>query len=135
MSIVDFHAIPSRSMRRWFGLSLGLLLVIMSFPLAHFGGMAQAGLLAASIVLTVVYYGWPAAQLSIIRGWQVVTFPIAWLTGHALLSIVFFLVLTPIGLLLRFFRHDPLRLQKRDRSTAWQDHHQEEKPDRYFKQF
>ena len=40
--------------------------------------------------------------------WMALAFPIGWTVSHLLLLIVYYLVLTPIGLLMRLFGYDPL---------------------------
>ena len=63
-------------------------------------------------------------------------FPIGWTVSYLLLAAIFFLVLTPIGLVMRLFGRDPmLRALDRSAKTYWVPHNPGADPRRYFKQF
>ncbi|TWT82824.1 hypothetical protein CA13_42870 [Planctomycetes bacterium CA13] len=140
MPLIDLQSPPTESMQRWFGLSLGAVLAILAFSVVPSGAIRQA-ILSIGIFVTVVYYVMPSTKLPIIRAWQRITFPIAWTVGHFLFGIVFFALVTPIGLLLRVFGHDPLRLRKTDGTTSfWKDRParsdaNKEDPRQYFRQY
>lgn len=78
----------------------------------------------------------PVVRRPIFVGWMCAAFPIGWTISHVLLACIFFLIITPIGCLLRLCGHDPLK-RKFDRtaSTYWVPHSAGEKNDRYFRQF
>ena len=63
-------------------------------------------------------------------------YPIGWTVSHLALAVVYYLVVTPIGLLMRLFGRDPMR-RKFDPSatTYWQPHESPDEPERYFRQF
>ena len=121
MPLIDLDEAISESMRRWFGLSLGIVFALIAYVIAP-SGMIRSGLLIAAGFVPAIYYLVPQSKLPIIRGWQRITYPLAWTVGHLLFGMVFFLVLTPIGLALRIFKYDPLRLSKnRQDETQWID--------------
>ncbi|MBB3209506.1 hypothetical protein FHS27_005346 [Rhodopirellula rubra] len=140
MPLIDLHAAPNKSMRRWFGLSLGIVLAILAIMAAP-AGMFRQAIFVGAVSVVGVYYLSPRTQLPIIRGWQWITFPIAWLVGHFLFGMVFFGIITPLGFLLRLFGHDPLNLRRENHvKSAWEDKAcvkdvGNEDPTRYFKQF
>ena len=43
---------------------------------------------------------------------MIVTFPIGWVVSHVLLTIMFYVVFTPLGLVFRFLGRDPLLLRR-----------------------
>ncbi len=135
MPLVDLQAPPSEATRRWFGLSLCIVLLFLALLLGNLGDALTIVLLVAAGLVLAAYYGRPGWQLPIIRGWQIMTFPIAWIVGQFLLSLIFFGVVLPIGLLLRLFRYDPLRLRKTGQTNHWQDRPPAPTSDRYFQQF
>ena len=68
--------------------------------------------------------------------WMMLAFPIGWLISHVLLLSIFYLVLTPIGLVMRLFGYDPMKLQfDRAAKSYWVPHDPEADPARYFKQY
>ena len=136
MALIDHKAAPTPSMLRWFGLSLGILLLILGYGLSH--ASATGGYLVAGtgVVVTTIYYAIPSAQASIIRAWQVITFPIAWLLGHLLLGGVYFLVFLPIGIVMRLVGYDPLELKSwNEKHSTWRSRESKRNADSYFKQF
>lgn len=62
-----------------------------------FGAVGAAGLL------------WPPSVRPIYRAAMVITRPIGFVVAQVLLSLLYFLVLTPVALLLRATGHDPLQ--------------------------
>lgn len=69
-------------------------------------------------------------------GWMEAVAPMGWTVSHLVLALVFFLVLTPIGLLLRATGRDSLRLRRGAAgSTGWLEHSTPSDARRYFRQF
>ena len=64
------------------------------------------------------------------------TYPIGWTLSHLVMAIIYYLVLTPIGILLRLVGHDPLcRSFEPTRQTYWVERRPPEHKGRYFRQF
>lgn len=53
--------------------------------------------------------------------WMGLVNALGWLNTRLLLGLVYFLVITPIGVVMRFVGRDPLDRQLRDRSSYWVD--------------
>jgi len=137
MAMVEINWNPSRRELRQFGL---LCLVIFGAMAAwgyfHDGSRLAMRLLAiASIGGGTLAIVAPQALRPIFVGWMVAAFPIGWTVSHLLLGLIFFGVLTPVGLLMRLFGYDPMeRTLDRNAGTYWQEHEQAEVK-RYFRQF
>lgn len=69
-------------------------------------------------------------------GWMLLMFPFGWLISHALLAIIFYLVMMPIALVMRLVGYDPLQ-RKFDRTarTYWTKRAADSDVRRYFRQF
>jgi hypothetical protein len=68
--------------------------------------------------------------------WMALAMPIGWAVSHLILLAVFYLVITPIGLVMRACGYDPLeRRFDRTAKTYWHDLEQNPTFDQYFKQF
>jgi len=52
-------------------------------------------------------------------GLILLTFPIGWVVSHLLLGLIFYGLVTPIGLILRISGHDPLQLKKPSGNSVW----------------
>ena len=69
-------------------------------------------------------------------GWMVLAFPIGWLISQVMLLAIFFLVLTPAGILFRLKGRDLLaRKPSPGRSTFWTDKSMPKDVRSYFRQF
>ncbi|MBT8099844.1 MAG: sxtJ [Gammaproteobacteria bacterium] len=121
--MTDAHAIPEldRKGLREFGLVTGGMLVLIfglllpwlfdaSFPVWPWVvlGVLAAIALAIPEALRPVYYWWMRLALLLSK----ITTPI-------ILGIVFFLVLTPMGLIMRLFGNDPMRRAQRDDTETY----------------
>ena len=64
------------------------------------------------------------------------TFPIGFVVSYVILAVVYYLVLTPIGLVLRLTGYDPMQRRfDRNAKTYWTPREQEESTEQYFRQF
>lgn len=136
MVLVDIQAKPSASMQRWFGLSLTALLLIVAAACRGVSPLLAIAVAVVAVVVCVAYYLVPATRLPIIRTWQVITYPIAFVVSHLLLLVTYLGVFLPVGIVMRLLGHDPLQLKDDDRDSYWNE--RPTKPtgtDRYFKQF
>jgi hypothetical protein len=95
--------------------------------------MAWAGVAAASIVLGLL---WPRSMGAVFVAWMWAAWPIGWVVSHVLMGIIYFLVITPIGLAMRMLGRDPLQ-QRFDRQaeTYWTPRSRDVDPASYFRQF
>lgn len=90
---------------------------------------------------TVGAAAWVAALVSrrvaraVFVALTIVTYPVALLTSTIVLAFMFFVVLTPLGLVLRMRGHDPLRLRGRSATSYWQPYRQDDDPRRATRQF
>jgi hypothetical protein len=78
----------------------------------------------------------PALIKPVYLAWMAAAFPIGWTISHLLLGAIFYLLITPIGLLVRVFGHDPMhRKFEPDAESYWAKHHTGGDSSRYFRQF
>ena len=92
--------------------------------------------LALGLVVVGVYFAFPGVRRWVFLGWMYAALPIGWAVSHLLLAIVFYLVITPIGLTMHLFRYDPMsRRIDRDAKTYWVRRDPESDMARYFRQF
>ncbi len=68
--------------------------------------------------------------------WMALAFPIGWTVSHLLMLAVFYLVITPIGLMMRLCGRDPMqRRWDRSAKSYWLARPRHDDPPRYFRQF
>ncbi len=138
MAMISINLNPSRRELRWFG-----LLVLLFFGLI--GGLVlwRARSLTAPITLwsigaatCAMYYAIRPFRRPIYLGWMYAVYPIGWVISHTVLSITYYLVLTPIGLVMRGLGRDPMeRRFDRSAKTYWRPHNPDGEAARYFRQF
>jgi len=91
-------------------------------------GWAIAGILS---IAGLVY---PSLIRPIFVGLILLTYPIGWVVSHVLLGVIFYGVVTPIGMILRLTGHDPLQLEAPLGNSLWKSPVGKTDPARYLRQ-
>lgn len=138
MSVIQINHDPSRRQLNQFG---GLWLVF----LGAFGALAYfksgnhplgIGLWVAAVVVPVLGWLVPAFMRLVFLGMSYAAFPIGFVVSHVILAAVYYLVLTPVGLVMRLLGHDPMgRRFDREAATYWIEREPVDDARRYFRQF
>jgi hypothetical protein len=90
----------------------------------------------AAIIVAVLGLVFPQFMRLVYLGMSYLAFPIGWVVSHVLMALIYLLVVTPIGLVLKVLRHDPLeRSLDRNRKSYWVRCRQPDASGRYFRQF
>jgi hypothetical protein len=76
-------------------------------------------LVSIAAVLSLLSALAPSLLRPVYRGWMHFGEALGWLNTRILLTLVFFLVVTPIGLLMRLFGRSPITTRRRD--SYWTD--------------
>ena len=101
----------------WFPAFCGLVGWSIGQKTGHWSGVEIGWVLAG--LLSVGGLVLPALIRPIFVGLILLTFPIGWVVSHLLLGLIFYGVVTPIGLILRISGHDPLQLKKPSGNSVW----------------
>ncbi len=138
MAMISIDPYPSRRELAWFG-------VMMVVFFALIGGVIRLGTggWTASIVvwtlgagLTLLYYALRPLRRPLYLGWMHLVFPLGWALSYLVLASMYYLVITPIGLLMRALGRDPMqRRYEPDRPSYWVPHRAEKGLSQYFHQF
>ena len=83
----------------------------------HWDGVQLAWAVCGLQALLGIIY--PPGIRLVFVGLILLTFPVGWVVSHLLLGAIFYLVVTPIGLILRMSGHDPLQLKKPSGNSVW----------------
>lgn len=138
MAIIDINRDPSRKTMLWFGALLALFCGLVGALLHWRFDLPRAARVVwtAGAGLAALYYAAPPLRRPIYLGWIYAFFPLGWVLSHILLGTIYYLVLTPIGLIMRLFGRDPLRRRfEPDAETYWIEYAAGQDPKRYFRQF
>jgi Saxitoxin biosynthesis operon protein SxtJ len=138
MQWIDIPRQPSgRTLRQFAALCLvcfGLLAVWQAWGKDR----PLAAVLLAALALSIGPLGMmrPALVRPIFVGWMILVFPIGWCVSKLLLGAVFYLLVTPLGLLLRLLGRDFLQRQVDPAAaTYWTARSPVNDARRYFRQF
>ncbi len=129
---------PSERELRTFGLLLPLAVLFAGVGLGHLLDSSAVRNWAWIVggLIAVVYLVLRPMRRWVFVGLTYLTYPIGWVVTHILLTAIFVLVVTPIGLLLRLLGKDPLaRRIEPAADSYWVERPAQTPTDRYFNQF
>ena len=139
MALIEIKRDPTeRDIRQFSFLWLpAICFVLGGLALYRFESWTAAGVLAACGVLSIVLGAIrPRVMRAVFLGWMWAAFPIGWLVSHLLIAAIYFLLITPMALVMRGVGRDPLsRRFDRDAKTYWVPRPPNSDPGRYFRQF
>ncbi len=138
MAILEINFAPSKQELKWFGFLLAVFFSLVGGLIFWFGGNTTLTLVFCSIgvFLGVLYYAVPPLRHPMYIGWMRLLYPVGWLISHLLIGLVFYLLFTPIGLIMRVIGHDPLQRRRgRNVQTYWIEHPDDTQISRYFRQY
>ena len=139
MSVIQINRNPTRRELNRFGfIWLGFLALFGVIAYLKFGSpLAARWLWIAAVVVPIAGWMVPAFMRLVFLGMSYLACPIGFVVSHVLLAVVYYLVLTPIGLLTRLFGHDSMKKGfDPDAESYWIERSAEAAdPKRYFRQF
>jgi hypothetical protein len=138
MAIIKLNTNPSANELKWFGLMLLLIFGIIGGVVLWYTGSYGVPAILWSIgsALCVVYYALRPIRLPLYIAWMRLVYPIGWTISFTFFIIMYYGLFSPIGLMMRIFRYDPMqRRLNRDAPTYWVKHDTDTEPSRYFRQF
>lgn len=138
MKLIEVNHNPTRRQLVVFG-----IIWLAAFALAGRIALNQTG---SAVIATVVWcmaigvpaigWAWPEFLRIVYIGLAYATMPIGFVVSCLLMAVIYYLMITPMGLLKRMVGGDPIR-RRFDRSaeTYWRPREQDDRPARYFRQF
>ena len=100
---------PDKKRLRSFGLIVGgIFLLIGLWPLVVHGSPMRAWAVVLAVLLIPPALIFPRVLHWPYRGWMFVGHILGAINTRIILGIIFFIVFTPIGLIMRAFRYDPM---------------------------
>jgi hypothetical protein len=104
---------PSRRALVKFGLTMGIAFVVLGAVVFIFGSHPERGYALAGIGLLFLLFAWiaPAALRPVRKGWMAFAFALGWVMSRVILTVFFFIAVTPVGLIMRLLGRDPLEIR------------------------
>jgi hypothetical protein len=138
VAVIEINRNPTRRQLNQFGL-IWLAFVNVFGALAWVKDHHQLAVELWVVAVVVPVVGWlaPAFMRVVFVGMSYAAFPIGFVVSHVILAIVYYLVLTPIGLVMRLSGRDPMarRFDPAAQSYWIQRDSGRSEAGRYFRQF
>ncbi len=137
MALITLNTTPNRRELRLFGLLLPLFTVAAGVVVARMHSSFAARLIWwIGAAVTLVFVAVPRARRPLFVAWNGLMYPIGWAVSAAIMAVVFYGVVTPIGVIARLLGHDGLhRRLNRSAASYWVSREPQRDVQRYFRQF
>jgi len=137
MSLIRINRNPSRRELAVFGLAwLVFFGAFAGIALLRGGHASGAALAALAVLVPLAGRIWPALMRLVWLGMAYLSFPIGFVVSFVILVFVYYLVLTPTGLLMRLVGYDPMsRRFDPQAESYWSPREAAGDSSRYFRQF
>lgn len=125
----------SRDLRLFAVLQLAFCALCVTLVIPGLSTRVIATALFLSSVVAAVGVLAPRWIVWIYRGWMLLVFPIGWCVSYGVLVATFYLIVTPIGLIMRLCGHEPLHRRPDASATFWEQRPPDPETAAYFRQF
>ena len=122
MGMMHVNTDPTTRQLKQFGwIWLGFLGLFGALALLRFGRPTAAAVLwALAVTVPAIGWVWPRFMRVVFVGLSYAAWPIGVVISHVLLGVVYYLVLTPIGILMRVVGYDAMKRRfEADADTYW----------------
>jgi len=137
MAVIKLNRNPPDRELRQFAIIFFLFCLVVA-AIAYFRDSIDvaAWALTIGVLIGAIGYMRVAFVRPIYLGWMYAAYPIGWVVSHIVLAIVFYLLVTPVGWLMKLLRYDPLERQfARAAKTYWTPIEARSDKTSYFRQF
>jgi hypothetical protein len=133
---VKVQSMKKKSFRREreFGVIVGCVFVLLSGWWLFRGKFSNASHITLPLGSLLILLGllWPRALIWPNRGWMLLAEGLSFVTTWIILGIVFFLIITPIGVVKRLSGWDPLDRRSGRRSSYWKPYSERQRDPRHY---
>jgi len=138
MALLEVNFAPSARDLRWFGVVQLAFFGLVGALVARVADSSRAAVVLWTIggTICIVYYALPPLRRTLYVAWMRAVYPIGWVLSHALMAVIYFGVVTPIGWLVRAISGDPMhRSVDRNAPSYWVEKQDNRSTKDYFRQF
>ena len=139
MALLEINWKPAeREVRQFAAIWFPLLCVVATF-LVYRGTHSwtwSAIPLAIGVLISPIAYWQPELGKALFLGCILITYPIGWVLSHVVMGVIFYVLITPMGLLMRLCGRDSMgRRFLPEQKSYWVPHHSPKKTTQYFRQY
>jgi hypothetical protein len=136
--MIDLNLNPSKKDLRIFSLGMLAFLAFVGWIVWRKSGSvpAVAAIAVAGVAFAVLGVTIHRAVRPVFIALMVINYPIGWIVTHVVIALIFYLVVTPVGVIMRLCGRDPME-RRFDPSvkTYWKPRRTDVDSSRYFRQF
>ena len=104
---------------RSFGYTIGTILFIISAVLFYYNNQLYQNLTVIAAIFVVLGGLIPQLLKPVYLVWMTFAVILGWVMTRVILSVIFYLIMTPIGFLSKILGEDFLELKKRESDSFW----------------
>ena len=104
---------------RSFGYTIGIILFMVSAVLFYYDNYLYQNLTMISVVFIVLGVVLPLLLKPVYLLWMIFAVILGWIMTRVILCIIFYIIITPIGLITRLLGEDFLNLRKIKADSYW----------------
>ena len=146
MSLVEIDWKPDRKKLVEFSRVLAIALVVLAAFIAYKthawqaadrAGALRPSLILAGVAVLLATLGVvaPRALRPVYLVWMGLSFPLGLVMTNLIVAIMFYVIFTPVGLVMRMGGRDPLQLKRVSTGTCWIEREPAPPSKRYFHQY
>jgi len=119
---------------REFGLIVGGILLLLSSWWIYRGKFQSVSPITLPIAAMLLIFGiiFPRALVYPNRAWMALAEVLSWISTRIILAFVYFVVITPIGVVKRFFGWDPLHRRAATSESYWRPYSERQRDPRHY---
>ena len=115
----DLKNVTAREARKT-TVAVSVVLILASLVLWYRERMTAAGAaVTLAVLLLAIGAFMPGTAKLFHRGWMTIAFALGYVNSQIILTLVYFLVFVPYGVLSRIFGRDPLDVRSKPRDSYW----------------
>ena len=126
----------TKQLRQFAGIWFPAFCALVGWSIARKTGHWQeveVGWIVAGVI-SIAGLVFPPIIRPVFVGLILLTYPIGWVVSHVLLGLIFYGIVTPIGIILRLTGHDPLQINAPLGNSLWKSPTGKTDPARYLRQ-
>lgn len=120
--------------QREFGLVVGAVFILLGGWWLYRGKFLHAAefLLPVGILLMLLGALWPRSLIVPAKAWMLLAEGLSFVTTRIILAVVFFLIVTPIGVVKRLFGWDPLSRRSASSGSYWKPYSERQRDPKHY---
>ncbi|MEQ8855001.1 SxtJ family membrane protein [Gimesia sp.] len=138
MMLIEINWNPHRRELRMFAVALACLCVLGGAFCLQRGapGLLSNTLFGVTLVVLCVAWLTPNSMRPVYLLWMLLIYPLRWLVSCLLIAVVYYLVITPVGLIIRLSGRKLIEKHfDSETSSYWIPNTETRSPEDYFRQF